>query len=417
MDFSKKIIIVIIILIFTYILIRLFQKRSILQQNYDKIEGFDFTDANVTSIQENNLSSITIQDNLNSRLANISSKFSSSLQLYNFTIKASMNTAYDGNTCNIDMISYVLSRGCRYLDFEVFRNPDENNSNTIVSVSTSSSDFTIPITQEIPLSITDAINHTSTYSFNNICPNWNDPLFIQIRPRAPSTDTDNKYLKSILKDIYEACNAYLINSDRLYPNKVTPNTSMTELTEKPKVVLILDNTVYANISTLSTDLSRIVNMYTNQSTPNGIMNTIKYSKLPIKNPLKISSNGFNAMVKNTITQSLWIDDKNLEYNTNSDSYLLFKDYSCQIIPMIFWDNGTDLYNYEMLFNNCGGGIIPISLVYSKLNINSKPYMAYPDPIFAMPNYGSKTSSVLIIITCLGIAGYIFYNDSKRTITT
>ena len=66
-----------------------------------------------------------------------------------------------------------------------------------------------------------------------------------------------------------------------------------------------------------------------------------------------------------------MDLKNVSYNTNADSYPLYKqNYSCQLVPMLFFNNGSDLYNYEMLFNNCGGGIVPLSLILYAPDIRS-----------------------------------------------
>jgi hypothetical protein len=424
MEFSRKIFIVIIILIFTYILIRVLQKRYILNEYNNQVEGFKegYDDSKVNSIQSNNKCTITIQDNVRARISNVSSFGNSGgtikmLKLCNFAIKASMNTAYDGATCNIDMINFVLTRGCRYLDFEVFRDPNDGKS--IVSVSTSESDYTTPISQDTPLTISDAIKYVSMYAFNSTCPNSKDPIFIQFRPRPPSTDTpEQAYLTTILNDIYQASVEYL--SNQIYGNgvtkrnKVTPATPILKLIIKPTVVLVMDTTLHSNYAGLCPDLGKIINMENNRySDISGGTITFSYSKLPEKKQLTLSDDGYTTNIDNTISQSLWIDSKNLEYNTNADSFPLFMDYSCQIVPMIFWHNGSDLYNYEMLFNECGGGIVPISLVYSKININSTPYIAYPEPAFAMPNYGNKTTSIIIIVACLGIAGFIFYRDSKQ----
>jgi hypothetical protein len=79
--------------------------------------------------------------------------------------------------------------------------------------------------------------------------------------------------------------------------------------------------------------------------------------------------------------------------------------------MLFFDNGSDLYSYEMLFNSCGGAIVPLPIVYSKVNVDRNPYIAYPQPMFALPNYGNQTTSIIIITACLGIAGYIVYKES------
>ena len=40
--------------------------------------------------------------------------------LRNFIIKSSFNSAYSGSYMNLEMIKYVLKRGCRFLNFQVF---------------------------------------------------------------------------------------------------------------------------------------------------------------------------------------------------------------------------------------------------------------------------------------------------------
>ena len=42
------------------------------------------------------------------------------LPIKDYCIKSSYNSATTGKTVNKKMIQYVLSRGCRFLDFEVF---------------------------------------------------------------------------------------------------------------------------------------------------------------------------------------------------------------------------------------------------------------------------------------------------------
>jgi hypothetical protein len=401
---------------------RLLHKRSILQQNQstnsiDTVEGYQ--NYNVNGLSSNNSCPITIKNNITARLTTIqtlgSTNRSKSTALYNFAIKSSMNTSYDGKECTTDMINYVLSRGCRFLDLAIFRDPTSGAS--IVSVSTSS-DFTIPIIQEKPLFLSDAINYISMYGFNSTCPNQSDPLFIQFRPRDPSTDIDYANLMTIYNDIYSTCTTYL-PSFLLRNQKIKPTTSITNLLGK--VIIIMDITLY-NYATIlpqySTDpsilsnLTSLVNMDNNIYDASGGTVTFSYSNLPAQKPLTLSSDKFSCAVNNTITQNLWIDQNNNDYNTNADSYNLFKNYSCQLVPMLFYNNGTDLYNYEMLFNTCGGGIVPLSVIYSKVSVSSTPYIAYPSPAFAIPNYGNTTVSVIIITACLGITGYIVYSEFR-----
>ena len=170
----------------------------------------------------------------------------------------------------------------------------------------------------------------------------------------------------------------------------------------------MDTTLY-NYTNIYPDLTKIINMDNNTSTKNTGMITFSYGNLPAQSPLILSPDKFTCNIE-SINQCLFINSKNSDYASNTNSYLIFQNYSCQIVPMQFYNTGTDLYNYEMLFNNCGGGIVPLSLVYSKVNIDTNPYIAYPEPIFTIPHYGNQTTSIIIITACLGIAGYIIYNE-------
>ena len=410
MDFSRKIFIILIIIIFTYILIRLFQKRASLEVRLDMntIEGYD--NNTVNGIVNANSCPLNIQNNLRERLNNISTitgvNTANSYKLSNYAIKASMNTAYDGNECTTDMINYVLTRGCRFIDLAVFRDPLSGSS--IVSVSTGK-DYTMPITQETPLLLSDALQYINMYAFNSTCPNSKDPLFIQFRPRGPSTDdaTSQPQLKQIYSDIYKSSNAYLTNF--LYNSKVTNDTDISTLFGK--IILVMDTSLY-NYSNIYPTLGEIIRIDNNTSTQKSGMVTFSYGNLPAQTPLRLSPDKFTCNVT-SIKQCLFIDSTNIDYASNTNSYLMFQNYSCQIVPMQFYNNGTDLYNYEMLFNNYGGGIVPLSLIYSKVNINTSPYIAYPDPIFTMPNYGNKTTSIIIITVCLGISGFIIYNEMLK----
>ena len=126
MEFYKKILITIILIISSYIIIRLLWKRDEIirltkkHQHIEQDEDYineEFTGLNVFSSVAGELSSVS-----NKGQVSISNSNESYLlqPLKQFCIKGSYNSAVTGNYVNLDMIKYVLSRGCRYLDFEVF---------------------------------------------------------------------------------------------------------------------------------------------------------------------------------------------------------------------------------------------------------------------------------------------------------
>jgi hypothetical protein len=396
MDFNKKCCIVIIIIIFTYILIRLFHKRFSIEKQYNAntIEGFNTTNPTVSNINSNNLCDITITNDVSRRLDKYTDK-----KLQNYAIKSSMNSAYDGINCSKDMLGYVLSRGCRFIDLEVYckRSFDTNNNDqtdAVVSVSEYDTNIT-----EIgdSLTISEAVQYLVIHGFSNDVPNYTDPLFIQFRPYS---NKDNAADVSIVyAEIKRVCTTYVTTAtDTKYIGTGITVTNETKInTFLEKIILVMDTSQIND-----NELTSIINIKS--------LNTFSYSSLPAESPLKLSKDNSSTTVT-TINQCLFIDKDKKSYYQNSDSYSLINNYSCQIVPMLFFDNGSDLHSYEMLFNSCGGAIVPLPIVYSKVNIDRNPYIAYPQPMFALPNYNNQTISIIIITACLGIAGYIVYKES------
>ena len=389
MDFQRKILILFIIIICIYIIIRLIIKRVQIKQEYElkQVNREGYENSTVSNIQNSYTCDLTIKDDLKTRLNNVKT---SGLKIINYAIKASMNTAYDGTGNNTDMINFVLSRGCRYLDFEVYRYTDANNLTTnVVSISKNKNDEPIPL--DSGLTISDALHYVSMYSFNSTCPNSSDPLFIQIRLKCKEEDKP-----ALFPDIY---NNIIQKLNPRYIGKVTKETSMKNLLGKVIIVMSAADITYNN--NLDPALKETVNIYSN-TLPD--MQTYPYLSLPT--------------AKINILQDMYSCDfsfiRQVQFSTytNVDSYDIFNNYTCHIIPMMFWDTSSYLCNYENLFNKCGGGIIPLSCVYNQLKNTESTYIAYPDPIFASSNYNSPMISIFVIITCLGIVGLIVMKENQ-----
>ena len=93
------------------------------RRKYSLYEGY--TSDIVKNIDKNNQTSSNITD-IREKMYDI--------PLNQVCIKASYNSAYDGKDINIEMLEYVINRGCRFLDFELYYN--ENDSNVYVNYST-----------------------------------------------------------------------------------------------------------------------------------------------------------------------------------------------------------------------------------------------------------------------------------------
>ena len=128
------------------------------------------------------------------------------LPLKEYIVMSSYNSARSGKYMNVDMIKYVLSKGCRFLDFQVFFGPDPNpkdpkNVATLpfVAYSSNTSDSVINLESLNQVLLNDVFMAISKNAFSSPSPNPGDPLFINLRiyttPTSAST-TDAKSTNS-----------------------------------------------------------------------------------------------------------------------------------------------------------------------------------------------------------------------------
>jgi len=373
MNLSKKIIILFIFILSFYIIFRFLEKRMYL---LNIIEGYE--NSRVNSLEKNNSSIIAIDnfsvDNLTKR--NGVPDLSEAVKLKHYIIKSSFNTAFNGSSMDLEMIKYVISRGCRFLDFEVFWSvPTEStteNPNAVVSMS---DDPFSPSNNSLYLN--DVFKTIMLDAFNSSCPNPDDPLFIQIRPKVSNKKNEqmelfNKIASSILFYF-----GNINNSNVLFNGSVNKNTNINDI--MGKVIIVFDNSSYPMYSHNSPELKNIVHLETmsdsmmiyNHSTfnmkdkpdyfvddlnqtlsPDSSQTTLS-SKYSI-HKLSINPDEYTTNIK-TINQVLPImidDGKTNSMLENTE----FKDmifYGAQITPMEFWSNDKHLKFYEDMFNDYG----------------------------------------------------------------
>jgi hypothetical protein len=98
------------------------------------------------------------------------------LPLKEYYIKASYNTALTGRYINSDMVKYVISRGCRFLDFEIYLIDDKIyvGSSSDVNSKTLDTENSILVDKIFSVIISNAFT-------SGTAPNNGDPLFINLR--------------------------------------------------------------------------------------------------------------------------------------------------------------------------------------------------------------------------------------------
>jgi len=264
-------------------------------------------------------------------------------------IKGSYNSACTGRFMNTDALSYVLSRGCRYLDLEIFY----INSVPCVGVSSSVAIMT-PGTQNT-ITLDDALSTIVTSAFNSrISPNVADPLFVNLRIKS----TDPAVFGAVSKSV-----SFNFNN---------------KLNKKPVIDDTLMNTLAGTI-TVSIDYvfqpfwrKQSVCQPANQSTKkcynlqDQVMIEAGSEKLPIytfgniqneyPTNVYVLSNGIDTNVQN---MHLVQPDDPYQNNPKNISPVILQ-YGGQIIPLCFYCNDQGLANYEQFFDDNNAAIVPLS---------------------------------------------------------
>jgi hypothetical protein len=351
----KKLIILFIILIATYIIWRLIQKQieigkiqaaATAKMIPPTIEGL------FTSSPESELATVQIENPLSIKPY---SQPLGELPLREFIIKGSYNTAITGNYVNKDMVTYILKRGCRYLDFEIFL----VDQKAVVSYCTDPS-FNILLTDNT-VSLNDILT-TIVLNLTN-APNKSDPLFINMRIKSNDVS---------IYPIVAASVDYHLNS-LLYKGIIANDMPLSTFNDK--IVLIVDKTInpeYASLCDCANsssnpcyDLRNYINLETGSET----LLQQPYTQLlnqcwntPIINNNNITTN----ITKMRIT----VPDSVTQYSTspyikqNPDFIPFIRQQGCQLIPLRFYlldSSSPSLASYEDFFNKNKSAFVPLAI--------------------------------------------------------
>jgi hypothetical protein len=361
MNVVKKVLIVVIILLVIYIILRLLKNRIEIQK---KISTENFTlfgsakDNEISYLK--NTSSVSIQ--------NCTHK---SYPLREYVIKTAYNTALTGDYVNTDMITYVLERGCRFLDFEVFyigktvRDKMGLSSTTYtaqVGYSNDNTFTTLTTLNSIPLD--EVLTTVVSNAFSSPCPNTLDPIFINLR------------IKSNNKDVYKAVAASIDNTikDKLFvdtstDNNIFPAIPVTRDTlfsdVAGKVILCVDKTTVRNykdytscddVKGLCYDLTNYINMETGGED----LNLLKYSEVVDQCVIPISINDDN-MTTNVKTMKYVVPNIKNDNLLNPGISNFILKYSAQIPAYRFYKNDRHLRIYEEFFDEHKSAFVPLAI--------------------------------------------------------
>lgn len=287
------------------------------------------------------------QSNKGVSITNASFPISQDNALRNFCIKSSYNSAYTGGYLNLDMVKYVLQRGCRFLDFQVFI------KDNVPIVAYSFDDNKESFSSNPPaLSLGGVFSTINMNAFNQMSPNPNDPLFIHLKilsnePQAPSMVAES-IAASFDDKLYKDPNTG-------YAVPIDLNTQMNRLLGK--VVILCDQVVTSSptpssspsSNTSSMQLSNYVNLMV------GTPNVRSYTEQQLTYQPITPPNPFPYTFK-IVTPNL-----GFFYGiNNSDVYHLTQNYGTQVVAQAFYSTDSALTQYEEFFNTYKSAFVPMN---------------------------------------------------------
>lgn len=309
----------------------------------DKLkEGLENMNENTKELIDKNITSITPEDS--------QSKF----KLRDYYIKSAYNAfnpdKFKNSNVSMDALLYVIARGCRFIDFEVF---SVENQPVISSSSVNSFNYKETF-NHIPVS--EAFEVLGSYVFSGSkCPNPGDPFIIHMRIMSRNVTMYDNLAKIISQSKTVARNLLGPKYGREYQSKDLGNEDV--LSFKGKIILMVDGT---NPVYRSTKLFELVNMSSNS------LFLSKYTYFGVKN-VGDPQTFKDANKKN---MCLVIPDKG--GRPINDGYNGPFTWGCQIAAMCFQEEARDekLKAYEDKFASVGYAFIlkPEDLRYVPITI-------------------------------------------------
>lgn len=331
MKFLQLFTIILIILIFFYIVYRLIQKQNM----HYIYEGF--------------------QEGLDtSAITNTSDKMLD-MRLNQVCIKSSYNSAFDGKDVSIDQLKYVMSKGCRFLDFELYLKDDNVYVNystdptytTFINTNVNSVTFNQIMAAIIDSSVKTSSDGKNTY----VTPNPNDPLFIQLRIKSNN--------EVVYKKVGDVLIAYI---NQIHKPQINGDTKLNEL--KGKLIIVMDKSINPNYP--ENVLSPYVNIITGGST----WTSQQYSLF--KNQ-KTTPPIINDDFKTTNVSQLKLLMPDVDENSPNPPkpFSLIEDYGIQTIAYKFYKRDMGLDLYETIFSEYQSAFVPIAYVIQFIKIKKQ----------------------------------------------
>ena len=350
MHIVKKFLVLCIIIIASYILYNLFRERTNnrvrttieIKNASNKKEGFSITavthpEEEVKSLQSNG---VTIQTIPETQL---------DLTLREFIVKSSYNSGISGKFASIHAIRYVLGRGCRLLDFEIYT----RDGSEYISFANDEEFSSLGTNNREPyrLKLTNALNMIGGSAFSSDSPAPGDPIFIHLRVKNNIREAYQRIAKAI---------DYAFN-DRLVTETINSSTPIRRI--MGKVVIIMDKSSspdYKNYTSCESDDKSCLSLDKYVDLESG---TTELSKFLYTDFDKISKNKVmpaSSGKTSDITTFMMITPSQFDEVSAPKPEEILKNYYPQFLLYKFYEKDTNLTAYEDFFNTNRSSFMPIS---------------------------------------------------------
>ena len=343
MNYFNMFIYILIFVILLHVFFQLYRTRIVkflyFKDNKEGMIGLDDNDEYNKLKNNKNFLNIGNTQSIQSKYAN--------LPLKEYCIKTSYNSATTGKSVNKNMVKFVLSRGCRCLDFEVFYTKKLNNYMPVVAES-SDPDFKLFDTDN-SISLESVFSTIVTNAFSNTSPNKKDPLFIHLRIKTKDTNCYAevaKLIDSILKP-------------KLFEGQVTRETKLAEL--MGSIVVVIDKTIHRDYKEYAKCNASDVNCYDlsnyiHAESGSQLINLLDLTKVESQafNPPLIKDDNVSTTV---VTSKLVLPQENIKYNPVMKNMVL--NHGIQMVGYKYSIADENLVDCETFFNDNKGGIVPL----------------------------------------------------------
>lgn len=306
----------------------------------DGVEGFTSSPASELSSLNNKMVSVNVSS---------TNKAHSNELLKDYVVKGSYNSAVTGNYVSTDMIKYVIERGCRFVDFEVFL--IDNKPKVTYSVDKTYQTYET----ENSILLDNALASVVSSAFSRPSPNYEDPLFIQLRVKSK----DNSIYKMIAKSVDHSL------KNKLYSKKVDSNTKLSDI--MGKVVLVFDKSLNRNYAEHSqctkedkycNDLTRYVNL--ESGTTSLYSNT--FSEVLAESTYPLALKDGCDLCTNVDKYRIALPSKQMKNEKNPELKDLVLGRAIQVNLFRFYLKGEELDDYEEFFNYFQSSFVPLASV-------------------------------------------------------